>query len=70
MNKSHDQNTEWTLECISYVLLGCTNLFKQLNKMKVLGYALFWVCFGAVLCLLVCFWFCFGGLFLCFCFLV
>lgn len=26
--------------------LGCTNLFEQLNKMKVLGCIPFWVCLG------------------------
>lgn len=52
MNKSNDQNTEWASECISYVLIGCTHLFKLLNKMKVLG------CTGFVFaCLfLVLFW--------------
>lgn len=46
MIKIQNEHHEYRMNVFHMYSLRCTNLFEQLNKMKVIGSTLFWVCFG------------------------
>lgn len=46
MIKIQNEHHEYRMNVFHMYSLRCTNLFEQLNKMKVIGSTLVWVCFG------------------------